>query len=445
MLNFYTTAFSSPNIGGISPVANKDTPKPVSNSGSENIYYNNFSKYVLISSETDQSQTKMELPFNYNDYIEKKLDIEKYKLPELKAVAKYYDLRISGNKPILRERILEYFKKTESATIIQRTFRGHIVRYAERLRGPALRDRNICVNETDFYTLEPLSEIPDMCFFSYKDEQHYVYGFHIRSIISLIAKTHKPTNPYNRIEFTYDTAVGLYRLYMIMRIICPSLLYPDFYEQNCTKTPVVLPTLPNIPNLVPRMPVSRMNQRTINANTNANTTHSDDSSPSTIDRQNPIPVSRESRQAELLIQLETIRAQPLEVRIRELFIEINLLGNYTESRWFTNLDVLRLARYYQAYYDWWFDHSRLDEEARHRVCVLDDPFADVGFIYFYPTTTIDEMREACVRLMENMVYGGIDLEHRKLGALHVLSILTIVSFPARGSMRWLYESLFTPS
>lgn len=459
MLNFYTSAISTPISEVISSAANSDISKPVSISGSENIYYKNFSKYVLISSENDQSENKMELPFTYNDYTQKQLDIEKYKLPELKAVAKYYDLRISGNKPILRERIIEYFKKTESATFIQRIFRGHIVRYSKRLRGPALNDRKICVNETDFYTLEPLSEIPALAFFSYTDEQQYVYGFHIRSIVSLIAKSNKHANPYNRVEFTYKAAVDLYRLYCIIRIICPFVLYPECDQTSNTKPPTLLPTLPNI---VPQRVVARVNERNTISNTNttttitntdinANTNTTNDTlprplpSPQQIALQNTLIVSRESRQAELLTHLETLRAQPIEIRIRELFIEINLLGNYTESRWFMDLDRIRLARYFQAYYDWWFVHSRLDEETRNRVCVLDDPFSDVGILYMYPTIATEEMRDACLRLMENMVYGGIDLEHRKLGTLHVLSILTLVSLPARISMSWLYESLFTHS
>ena len=43
--------------------------------------------------------------------------------------------------------------------------------------------------------------------------------------------------------------------------------------------------------------------------------------------------------------------------------------------------------------------------------------------------------------MENMVYSGVDEDHRKIGALHVLSALTVVSSGARETMPWLYESV----
>ena len=40
-----------------------------------------------------------------------------------------------------------------------------------------------------------------------------------------------------------------------------------------------------------------------------------------------------------------------------------------------------------------------------------------------------------------MVYTGVDVEYKTLGALHVLSVLTIVNYSAREAMPWLYESL----
>jgi hypothetical protein len=40
-----------------------------------------------------------------------------------------------------------------------------------------------------------------------------------------------------------------------------------------------------------------------------------------------------------------------------------------------------------------------------------------------------------------MIFMGVDDEHRKLGAFHALSALTVVSMGARDTMPWLYESL----
>ena len=55
--------------------------------------------------------------------------------------------------------------------------------------------------------------------------------------------------------------------------------------------------------------------------------------------------------------------------------------------------------------------------------------------------TIELLKEGCLKIIENMVYMGIDADHRNLGAFHILTALTIVSIPARTAMPWLYESI----
>ena len=43
--------------------------------------------------------------------------------------------------------------------------------------------------------------------------------------------------------------------------------------------------------------------------------------------------------------------------------------------------------------------------------------------------------------MENLIYSSVDIEYRKIGALHSLTALTVVSHGARRALPWLYESL----
>jgi len=428
-------------------------------------YYHIFSKYALMGTNTQQEPR--EPKFLYADYAKhitkkksvicqelledglpsqdfketKDFSFEKYKLLELKVVAKHYHLHVSGNKPVLIDRIRTYFMQTQSAIIIQRIFRGHIVRFCSKLRGPAYTCRESCVNETDFYTLEPLKDIPHTSFFSYMDDKQYIYGFDICSIISLISKTSNPINPYNRSAFPYNATVALYGLYNITKMIYPE----TFYELSSTQPTylskpimqrIVLPQ-PNTNTTVTETdtslsgePVSTITNTVIQIQT-SNAGHAQ--------RRR----TRIEQQREILQLLEPIRARPMEVRVRELFMEVNLLGNYAESRWFMDLDRIRLARFYQAYYDWWHTRSRLTNETRQNICILDDPFSDVDLLYLYPTTTVEDFREACVRLMENMVYGSREIEYRTLGAMQMLTILTVVSLPARNAMNWLYEAYFT--
>jgi TATA-box binding protein (TBP) (component of TFIID and TFIIIB) len=73
------------------------------------------------------------------------------------------------------------------------------VKVYNNLHGPARKNRKLCVNETDFFTMDPISEISYAQFFSFKDTDEMIYGFDILSLHNLILKSGKIlTNPYNR-------------------------------------------------------------------------------------------------------------------------------------------------------------------------------------------------------------------------------------------------------
>ena len=75
---------------------------------------------------------------------------------------------------------------------LQRWIKYKLVKYKISLRGPAFNNRKLCVNDTDFASLDDIQnieEIPDNKFFSFKDNANYIYGFNIDSIIDLIMKS----------------------------------------------------------------------------------------------------------------------------------------------------------------------------------------------------------------------------------------------------------------
>ena len=47
--------------------------------------------------------------------------------------------------------------------------RKHIVKLYNNSHGPGYKNIQLCVNETDFLTLEPLKDIPSSQFFSFKE------------------------------------------------------------------------------------------------------------------------------------------------------------------------------------------------------------------------------------------------------------------------------------
>ena len=124
-----------------------------------------------------------------------------YNREQLKSFAKHYKLKQSGNKNEMFLRVYHYLVLSRHSTAIQKVFRGYLWRVYEACHGPAYKERSICVNDTDFLTMDPVNEIPGNQFYSFKDEDGFVYGFDMISLFNLNKKIfyrQETRNPYNR-------------------------------------------------------------------------------------------------------------------------------------------------------------------------------------------------------------------------------------------------------
>jgi hypothetical protein len=346
-------------------------------------------------------------------YKKGELAIKSCKLPDLKAIARNYKLRITGTKSELIERIETYFKKNKNAGIIQAIFRGHLVRFSIRLRGCALKERTKCVNDSDFYTLDPINEIEYNDFYSYVDKQGFIYGFSVSSLIALFKRKGHITNPYNREKLDFKTMNEIFLLYKLNNI-----LYSEPVVENHIAKPLVNqvvqvaslpgPTAQSI--LAPSIPV-----------------------------ETPVQVLNITpQQSELRERMNIIQSRSTEDRMRELFMEMDQLGNYTNITWFSSLTDRGLINFFRYLYDIWTYRGQLTRQTKTRISSLQDPFYGLTNLQ---TVELEELRKHCLHVMEHMVYTGVDIEFQRIGTLHVLSALTIVSLPARQAMYWLYEGL----
>jgi hypothetical protein len=356
--------------------------------------------------------TSSNIGLSYKDYTKKSIVLNKYKIPELKSIAKSHKLHISGTKKALIERIKTYFLSCKNAIQVQRTFRGHIVRKSFALRGVALKNRKLCVNETDGFTLEPLDEIAFQLFYSYTDTNDFVYGFDLMSLITLYKNKGKIVNPYTREKINVNTLCEILTLGRLVKIIFPNILEDG---KEMIETVEV--------RSVPAVRRNTINTRTRNTIINVD--------------------NLDERQREIFLKLEEIRRLSINQRIQELFIEIDILGNYTQSSWFTNLEKRDLIRLFRFIYDLWNYRGQFSDETKRNICYLCCPFSNVRMInnYTYEHLSQDQALESCLTIMEHLVYCGIDIEYQKLGTLHVLSALTMVSIHARNNLYWLYESI----
>jgi len=308
-----------------------------------------------------------------------------------------YDFALVGAKPVLMQRLVRFFAMSRSAILVQRILRGHFIRTMIALRGPALKNRGICINETDFYTLDPIADIGVDHFFSYTDDKNFTYGFEIESLLKSIKhQSHKLMNPYTR-ESMNLIMPNINKIHRIWKM----------YEKKENKI------------------VSMTTQGTEGTNANANADVLEDGSIVTT-----------------VIMLRDIREKTVPERARQLFTEIDDLGNYTNVNWFLNLDATLCLRLFHFLYDIWNRRAGLTADIKIKICPLWDPFALTSVRYMqWDIMSFEDKQKLCLSVMEEIVFTGINREYKTLGAFHVLSALTIVSRDARESMMWLYESL----
>jgi hypothetical protein len=331
-----------------------------------------------------------------NDYNKNKDVLNTYKVPQLKQLAKFYKIPVSGKKQELFERIETYFQRVGSAIKIQKTFRGYLTRVSFQLRGEGYRQRSLCVNDNDFYSLEPLKEIPAEYFFTFTCGK-FVYGCNIISLIHLIKS--KPINPYNRETISQEVIKKIIRLYGIIRIVFGLPFDAPVIKMYITQP---IRDIVNGQRLIPNELIDNVRDK-----------------------------------------MRRMELKSIQERIRELFMEIDQLGNYTNSVWFSSLDRRDYIRLFRMLYEIWSSRGQLTHEIKLCICILGDPFRAIYRERVnFQESTIDVLREVCLKIMEFMIYCGIDDEYRKIGALHVLTALTSVSIGARMSLPWLYEALF---
>jgi hypothetical protein len=369
-----------------------------------------------------QPNTDTHKILTYSTYNKRPDLLKKFKLPELKQIAKHYKLFVTGTKLILIQRIETFFKNMIQSMNIQRVFRGYIVRQSFKLRGEGFRYRKLCVNENDFYSLEPLEEIPMEFFYSFSSGK-FVYGCNIISLIHLIQSKTVVKNPYNREDISIERMNEIHRLYRLIRIIyvlpadAPDIHSKKMNNARRTNTNVIL--------------------------TNPTSITGSTSTPGSNYTALSISVSDVTELIERRVrQMRTIRAKPITERIEEIFMEMDQLGNYTQSRWFSSLNRIDYVRLLRMMYDIWSYRGQLSRETKMMICILYDPFQEINRERInIQMVEIGIIKELCLRVMENMVYCGIDDEYRKIGTLHVLTALTSVSLGARTALPWLFETL----
>ena len=331
-----------------------------------------FSKFI-------DSNTKTEAPLDYARYFTENIDLSKYKIPDLKRIARENGLFVSGTKTVLIDRIHRNFTMIRHVIKCQARARRNAVLSKINMRGPALKakDRAKCVNDTDFYTLEPITEIEDSDFFSYKDKQGFIYGFNLKSLAMMKEAQGSLINPYNR----------------------------DAFGET---------TLRNINALIVK----------------------------------PKTKSLDEMEFETFNRLRELRNETAAARIEKLFYEIDRLGNYTSSVWFSRLNREQYIYLFKRVRELWNYRGQMENDIKILICPYFEPFQfRLNRYLSYMNNarernlTDEECQKVCIIAFENLIYTGREDTYKNIMVMHILSALTLVSREARTAMPWLHDSI----
>jgi hypothetical protein len=348
-----------------------------------------------------------------------------YKVIELKKMCRiiqkecgYKKMKTTGTKFEMKQNIYNFYNHTFHSIKIQLKFKSYLRRKLAILRGPALKNRDICINDTDFYTLDPIRDIPDTQFFSYEEKcgvKMCCYGFDMASIFNLILNDNsvdnianlnrrlswttynESSNPYNRSVIPLDITQKILKI-----IKLDSMLNGKKKESGKKhKNNIVL----------------NGDQGTNNGN--------------------------------IVIELPQDVLTPQQryrQNVLQLFQTINSLGHYSDPDWFLVLTYQQHITFLRELIDIWNYRAELSYSARVAIYPPNgNPFPQhvMGWLthQFYSYLTMENIISINMTIIERLTVTAVLESDRCLGANFVLCALTLVSIPAREALPWLYQSV----
>lgn len=132
----------------------------------------------------------------------------------------------------------------------------------------------------------------------------------------------------------------------------------------------------------------------------------------------------------------------LDLRCLSLFQSIDLLGNYSNHNWFMSLSKPKLFKFMRELIDMWNYRADLSMVVKRQICPPNgDPFYNLNIQFIYSLNDLDKIKLQLLDPLEKLVYSGINDGSKSLGAIYILSALTLVNIDAAEALPWLYQSV----
>jgi hypothetical protein len=130
----------------------------------------------------------------------------------------------------------------------------------------------------------------------------------------------------------------------------------------------------------------------------------------------------------------------LEMRTIDLCQRIDALGNHTDVAWFLSMNSADRQLLLRELWDIWHYRASIPYEVKRRVCPpRGDPFANTELSHL-GGLGVQTVWRTTLSILERFVNAGIDNDAKSLGAMYVLTAVTLVSAEAADALPWLYQS-----
>ena len=157
-----------------------------------------------------------------NIVVKEILDETKYDINTLQILnsSNPMNVKITGNKTQLISRIYSYLYLSCLSIRVQKIIRGCLQRKYNNIHGPGFKKKELCTNNFDFLSMDEVKNIPNEQFFSFKDEDGFIYGFDILSLHNLIYKCNGVVkNPFNQKQISSTVIENFRSLLRLSRVL----------------------------------------------------------------------------------------------------------------------------------------------------------------------------------------------------------------------------------
>lgn len=264
--------------------------------------------------------------------------LEYYKLIKKQDISKFMIAINNVNLLVsLFETLLNVNCNLNKIIKLQKWIKKSLTKFKTKLHGPALdlNNRKLCVNDSDFVSLDDLKDISESEFISFKDDTGFIYGFHIDSITELIFKSDE--NYYE--HFKKHTANLCYRQFI-------KILF-NHYNKIKVFNPYTRFTIDGV---IKQNIIRLYARKTYNISHNTNAMQN---------LQNPQNLQNHSNVIDTKIVIRN--------KCFSIFQKIDMLGYFTDTSWLLDEHIKNIKIFYKKLASLWNFEFGLNNTARFKI------------------------------------------------------------------------------